>query len=81
LHYTTIYDSIQHLLKGFLEEAKVARFVQHIIDKWQPFKFESILLKLGVNVFGIKNCYFMNFFVNSCWLQDFYHYQICKLLH
>jgi len=69
------------LSNTFLKEAKVARCVQPIVDKWQPFKFENILLKLGVNVFGIKNCYFMNFLVNSCWLQDSYHYSICKLLH
>ncbi len=78
MHCTTIYDSIQHLVKGLLEEANVVTCVQPVVDKWQPFKFKSILLKLSVNVFGIKICYFMNSFVNSCWLQDSYHYNFAS---
>ncbi len=30
----------------------MARFCQPMANKWQPFKFEPRLLKLGVKVFG-----------------------------
>jgi len=38
----------------------VVRCFEPMVDKWQPFKFENILLKLGVK-FLVKNWLFYEF--------------------